>query len=90
MPVDPRSEHGVGQACRCPSHDLAIPKPGSQGVCGRTQGSAAPRLAEVLEISVDVIGSEAFEGISLLVQIGEEGQPRFSEATKGMVSSRQG
>jgi hypothetical protein len=30
-------------------------------------------LAEVLEISVDVIGSEAFGGISLLVQIGEEG-----------------
>jgi hypothetical protein len=30
-------------------------------------------LAKVLEISVDVIGSEAFEGISLLVQISEEG-----------------
>jgi hypothetical protein len=29
-------------------------------------------LAEVLNISVDVIGGEAFEGISLLVQIREE------------------
>jgi len=73
VPVDPRSENGVSQACRCPSHDLAIPKPGSQGVCGRTQGNTAPRLAEVLEIDVDMIGSATVEGISVLVQIGEEG-----------------
>jgi len=29
-------------------------------------------LAEALEISINVIGSEAFEGRSLLVQVGEE------------------
>ena len=72
MPVDPRNENGASQARRCPSHVLAIPKPASQGMRGRTQGNAIPRLPEVLEISVDVIWSEAFEGISLLVQIGEE------------------
>src|SRR5215831_18131453 len=55
-----------------PSLDLTIPKPGSQSVCARTQRNAAPRLAEALEISVDVIGSEALEGMSLLVKISEE------------------
>src|SRR5260370_40723626 len=51
---------------------IANPKPGSQGMRGRIQGNAAPRLPEVLEISIDVIWREGFEGVSLLVQKGEE------------------
>src|SRR5437773_8100211 len=70
--VDPRSKDGVGQTGRYPSHLLAIAKPGSQGMRGRIQGNAAPRLPEVLEISIDVIWREGFEGVSLLVQKGEE------------------
>ena len=49
-----------------------MPKPYSEGARGRTEGNATPRLAEVLNISVDVIGGEAFERISLLIQIREE------------------
>src|SRR3974377_474653 len=72
MSVDPGGENGSGQARRDPSRGLAMPKPGSQGVRCRTQGNATPRLAEVLEISVDVIGREALERKSPLVQIEEE------------------
>src|SRR3974377_458303 len=72
MSVDPGSENGIGHPRRDPSRGLAMPKPGSQGVRCRTQGNATPRLAEVLEISVDVIGREALERKSPLVQIEEE------------------
>ena len=72
VPVDPRSKDGVGQTGRYPSHLLAIAKPGSQGMRGRTQGNTVPPLPEVFEISIDVIWREGFEGVSLLVQKGEE------------------
>jgi hypothetical protein len=49
-----------------------MPKPRSQGARGRTYGDATPRLAQVVEISVDVTWGEAFERITLLVQVEEE------------------
>jgi hypothetical protein len=47
-------------------------KPGAQDPCNRAQGNTTPRLAEVREVSVDIIGGEAFERIALLSQIEEE------------------
>jgi hypothetical protein len=47
-------------------------KPGAQHPRNRAQGNTTPRLAEVHEISVDMIGGEAFKRIALLAQIKEE------------------
>jgi len=47
-------------------------KPGAQDARSFAQGNTTPRLAEVREISVDMIGGEAFERIALLSQIEEE------------------
>lgn len=43
-------------------------KPGAQDPRNRTQGNTTPRLAEVREVSVDMIGGEAFERLALLSQ----------------------